>query len=243
MTGAGARAHVGITCPSDHPVFGVVGDRLVERGHDVTYFDPTVDLDRETLAALSLLVVKQTRPASVRAAIAAEHLGVPTWNSATGVVACVSRLSQLCLLEGVGFAVPAALPTPPAGDYVAKGRYHWQQSPELNGEGDVYEALLAEDPVDHKYYVVHDGATYRTVVLRATSKLWGEKRVLGAVEPVPEHVERITALMARLGMRAMGVDLVHAEDGWYAVDLNPCPSFAGTGLEGALVESIEAWLG
>lgn len=39
------------------------------------------------------------------------------------------------------------------------------------------------------------------------------------------------------------VDVVRAEGEWYAVDVDPCPSFAGTGLEGALVDSIECALG
>jgi hypothetical protein len=235
-------ARIGITCPDDHPVFSVVGERLRERGHRVTNYDPNAPIASDELERLALLVGKQTRPASVRALLASERLGVATWNSATGVLACVSRFSQLCLLSGVGFAVPTASGSPPDGDYVAKALYHWDMTPEVNGEGDVYEELLAADPVDYKYYVVHDGSTYRTAVLRATSKLWGPKRLLGEADPVPDHVDRITSLMDRLGMRGIGVDLIRADDRWYAVDLNPCPSFAETGLEGALVDSIESAL-
>lgn len=236
-------AHIGITAPSDHPVFSRVGDELGERGHVVTYFDPNTPIDRADLERLSLFVSKQTRPASVRSLLEAERLGVSTWNSATGVVACVSRFSQLCLLDGVGFETPAASTTRPRGDYVSKGRYHWEMSPEVNGTGDLYEELLPADPVDFKYYVVDTGSTCRTTVLRATSKLWGEKRIVGETDPVPEHVDRITSLMERLDMRAVGVDLVRADGGWFAVDLNPCPGFEGTGLVGALVESIESCLG
>ncbi|SFR66007.1 hypothetical protein SAMN04487947_3244 [Halogeometricum rufum] len=242
MSPTGNPPRIGITCPDDHPVFSVVGERLRERGHRVTNYDPNASIAPDELERLALFVTKQTRPASVRALLAAERLGVPTWNSATGVVACVSRFSQLCLLSGVGFAVPTASRTRPDGDYVAKALYHWDMSPEVNGEGDVYEELLSADPVDYKYYVVHDGSTYRTVVLRVTSKLWGQKRVLGAVDPVPDHADRITSLMDRLDMRAIGVDLIRTDDRWYAVDLNPCPSFVRTGLEGALVDSIESAL-
>jgi hypothetical protein len=239
---SGDGERIGLTCLDDDPVFSVVGERLRERGHRVVNYDPNAPIAREDLERLALLVHKRTRPASVRALLAAERLGVATWNGATGVLACVSRFSQLCLLSGVGFAVPAASRARPDGDYVAKALYHWDGPPEVNGEGDVYEELLPANPVDHKYYVVYDGSGYRTVVLRSTSKLRGPKRVLGTVDPVPGHVDRIASLMDRLGMRGIGVDLIRADGRWYAVDLNPCPSFAETGLEGALVRSIESAL-
>jgi glutathione synthase/RimK-type ligase-like ATP-grasp enzyme len=242
MSRVEGAAEIGVTCSPDHPVFSVVGERLSKHGHRVTYFDPTEPVDRATLEALSLYVQKKTRPASVRTLRRAERLGVPTWNSATGVMACVSRFTQLCVLSGVGFDVPDASRTKPPGDYVAKSLYHWDMSPEVNGEGDVYERLLPADPVDYKYYVVHDGTQYRTAVVRATSKLWGTKRIVGRAEPVADHVDRIVRLMARLKMRAVGVDLIRVEDDWYAVDLNPCPSFRQTGLEDALVASIESCL-
>jgi hypothetical protein len=235
-------AHIGITCPADEPVFSTVGDHLTARGHTVSYLDPTRRIDREELASLTLLVSKRTRPASVQVLVDAERLGVRTWNSATGVLACVSRFSQLCVLDGVGFATPHASREPPRGDYVAKGLYHWEMNPSVNGEGDLYEELLDADPVDYKYYVVDDGSASRAVVLRATSKLHGEKRILGEARPMSGHVRRIESLMGRLDMRAVGVDLVRVDGAWYAVDLNPCPSFAGTGLEGALVDSIESAL-
>lgn len=222
-------AHIGIVCSPDHPVFSVVGETLTERGHVVSFFDANRPIDRADLGALSLLVNKHTRPASVRSLVAATRLGVPTWNSATGVLACVSRFSQLCALSGVGFAVPSASRTKPVGEYVAKGLYHWQTTLSVNGVGDVYEELLATDPVDYKYYVVADGSSYRTAVLRATSKLTGEKRVLGEAAPAPGIVDRITSLMERLEMRGIGVDVIRVDGAWYAVDLNPCPGSARPG--------------
>ncbi|MFC5368718.1 histidine kinase [Salinirubrum litoreum] len=235
-------ATIGITVQPDHPVFGVVCDRLTARGHDVRFFDSNAPIPADDLRDLSLFVVKHTRPESIRALLAAERLGVPTWNSATGVQACATRFSQLCSLSGVGFTVPSASREKPAGDYVSKRLYHWESAPEVNGEGDCYEELLDAEPVDYKYYVVDDGETHHPVVLRATSKLWGEKQVLGETTPHSEHVERIVSLMDALGMRGLGVDLVRVDDDWYAVDLNPCPGFAETGLEDALVASIESAL-
>ncbi|MEF8826966.1 MAG: hypothetical protein V5A27_11615 [Halapricum sp.] len=48
--------------------------------------------------------------------------------------------------------------------------------------------------------------------------------------------------MERLDMRGIGVDLIRTDEGWYAVDLNPCPSFKQTSLEDALVDSIGSCL-
>jgi hypothetical protein len=235
-------ARVGIVGPSDHPVFSVVGEGLEARGYAVSFFDANTPIDRAAFERVSLLASKQTRPASVPSLFAAARMGVPTWNSATGVLACVSRFSRLCLLAGAGFDVPEASRTRPAGEYVAKGLYHWQSTLALNGEGDVYEELLDTDPVDYKNYVVDDGASYRPVVLRATSKLTGEKRFLGEAKPDPELVNRVIGLMDRLGMCAIGVDVVRVEGSWYAVDLNPCPGFTETGLEGALIDSMPSHL-
>ena len=234
-----SRGRIGITCRSHHPVFSVVADRLASRGFDVAFLDPEHRIVVEDVSDLSLLVTKSTRPATVRALMDAERHGVPTWNSATGVMVCASRLCVLCALEHVGFRVPAVYPTrPETGEYVAKSHYHWGDPPNLNGNGDIYEELLPIDPIDYKYYVVHDGVEYRTVTVRATSKLFGSKHVVGTTEPVQEHVDGIQRLMARLGMRAIGVDFVSVDEDYYAVDVNPCPSFKQTGLETALVDSI-----
>lgn len=233
---------IGIAGPADHPVFSVVADRLRDRDHEIAFFDPHDDVPRDVLAGLSAFVVKRTRPASVRSLVAAERLGVPTWNSATGVMCCVSHLVQLRALAHVGFTVPACSVEEPDGPYVAKSRYHWGPDPEVRGEGAVYEPLLDAEPVDYKYYAVDDGEGLRTTVLRATSKLDGEKRILGEGTPVPAHVDRLPDLVSLLGMRGLGVDLVRVGEEWYAVDLNPCPSFERAGLVENLVASIEACL-
>ena len=235
-------ARVGIAGPHDHPVFSTVAERLRDRGHEVTWFDPTEPIGTETLRGLSLFLAKRNRPASVRALAAAERLGVATWNSATSAMVCVHHVTQLCALAGVGFTVPPVTVDPPSGDYVAKDRFHWGGSPRVNGEGDVYEPLLDAAPTDFKYYAVDDGEGVAVTVVRATSKLHGEKRVLGTAEAKPGHVARIEHLMDRLEVRGVGVDLVRVGDDWYAVDLNPCPSYAGAGMTDALVRSIESAL-
>lgn len=236
-------ALVGILGPADHKVFGTVGEQVAERGHVVSYFDHNSPVADDDLTALSLLVSKRTRPESIRTLIRAERLGVPTWNSAFGVQAAACRLTQLCVLAGVGFTVPpTTLEPPPTGEFVAKSRFHWGPTPTVGGEGDFYEPLLETEPVDYKYYVVLDGDEPRVTALRTTSKLIRSKDIL-AVEPVdPVVVDRIVDLMTRLDLRAVGVDLLLVDGEWVAIDLNPCPDFEGTGLEGALADSITACL-
>ena len=232
-------SHVGFTCPADHPVFGPIGETLRAHGHAVTFFEPPPDVPASRLETLTLLVSKTVSPSALRTLCTAERLGVPTWNSATGVLVCSARLTQLRALAAVGFEVPPVSLSPPDGEYVAKGRYHWDHPPVRNGEGALYEPLLPADPLDYKYYVVDDGTEYRAAVVRATSKLTGPKEIRGRVAPDPDHVDRIAALMERLDLRGVGVDLLCVDDDWYAVDLNPCPSFVGTGLESTLVDAIE----
>ena len=238
MPTAGGAGRLGVAGPADHPVFGPIADRLRDRGVAVTWFDPTEPVPEAALRDLDLFLAKRTRPASVRALVAAERLGVPTWNSATSAMVCVHHVTQLCALAGAGFRVPPVSCSPPAGDYVAKAGLHWGPAPAVNGEGDVYEPLLDADPVDYKYYAVDDGDDVQLAVVRASSKLHGEKRVRGTGPVDPGHAGRIEWLLDRLEMAGVGIDLVRAGSDWYAVDLNPCPSFRGAGLADALLRSI-----
>lgn len=231
---------MGLVCRRDHEVFGAVARRLEAAGLTVTFFDPGTPIATESLADLSLLVNKAAHPESFRALAWAERHGLPTWNGyETALLAF--RLVGYRALEWVGFEVPPVSTTPPAGPHLTKRIVDW--NPAVDTPVPVFhQELVDARPVDYKYYAVDDGTTCRTVVLRATSKLWGEKRILGEAEPLSEHARRIETLMDRLGMRALGVDLVRADGTWYAVDLNPCPSFRGTGLTDALVASIESCL-
>ena len=241
---SGVSALIGINGPREHAVFSVVSDLLRERGHRVTYLDPTRTLDPSTIERLDVLVNKRTRPGSVRTLMRAARMGIPTWNSATGVMVCSARITQLCALAGVGFETPTLLPGPSETDYVAKSRFHWGPSPTINGEGDLYETLLEVDPIDYKYYLVDTGDDVHLSLVRATSKLFEpDKRILGTGPTDETLVGPLKRLLSLLEMRALGVDFVRSSDGtWYAVDLNPGPSFRGTGFETLLADSIEACL-
>jgi hypothetical protein len=241
---AGTSALIGFNGRREHEVFSVVCDTLQDRGHRVRYLDATRTVDTSTIRELDLLVNKSTRPGSIHSLVLAERLGVSTWNSATGVLVCAARTTQLCALDGVGFETPALLAGPSDEDYIAKSRFHWGPPPTINGEGDLYEELLDVEPIDYKYYLVDTGDAVQVCLVRATSKLFDtNKRVLGTGTPQQALVRPLKRLLSVLEMKALGVDFVRTPDGrWIAVDLNPGPSFRETGLERQLVDSIEGCL-
>lgn len=232
------EARIGVICPPDHEVFGVVADRLRTRGYAVTFLDPGVDLPPTRLDGLDLLVNKKVRWESLDALKYAYRVGIPAWNDYATSMVFLNRLSQLAALEAAGFRVPDVLTEPPDGDYVAKGFLDVRDDPSLNGEGDLYQPLLAFDGTDHKYYAVDDGTDVHTAVTRFESKLFGERRFLGRGSVDPRVESRIERLLEFTGARALGVDVVEVDGEPYAVDVNPATSFRRTGLEDALVASI-----
>jgi hypothetical protein len=235
---------IGIICPPDHAVFGDVAERLRERGHEVVFLEPGVELPEATLDDLDVLVNKKVRWESLHALEYAHRNGIPAWNDYVATTLLLSRLSQLRALEVAGFRVPDVLPEKPTGGYVAKGFVEIDDDPTLNGEGEFYQPLLETTGVDHKYYAVHDGDELRAAVVRFESKLHGERERRGVEEPKPWVLDRIERLRSFVGARAFGVDLVEPTDGseLVAVDVNPATSFRHTGLEDALADSIETSL-
>jgi hypothetical protein len=219
-------------------MFGPVARRLCDRGFDVVFFEPGVELARDRLDELALLVNKKVRWESLDALAYAHRTGIPAWNDYVATQVFLNRLSQLGALSAVGFPVPGVHPSPPDGDYVAKGFLDVLEAPTLNGEGELYQPLLPFDGVDHKYYAVDDGREVHTAVTRFESKLFGDREFLGrgAVDPSVER--RIERLLRFTGARALGVDVVEVDGDPHAVDVNPATSFRRTGLADALVDSI-----
>ncbi|WP_439028199.1 hypothetical protein [Haloarchaeobius sp. DT45] len=236
------QPRVGILCRADHDVFSGVANTLRDRDVGVTFYDPEVPLDGETVAGLDAIVSKKTRPATYTTLRRAAALDVPAWNDF--VVYCIFgfRLVGLHALEAVGFRTPPVSFAPPEGEYVAKACRSWEGEPVRNSEGDFYQSLLPADPVDHKYYCVDDGDRYHVRVLEAASKLGGEKRILGRRDPDPELAAKVRELATRTGARGVGVDVVQVDGEPYAVDVNPSPSFRGTSFEPVLADSIQCLL-
>ena len=234
----GDVSRIGIICRPDHHVFETVGRRLGNRGHEVTYFEPGRDLPESALERLSLLVCKKIRPASVRTLRLADRLGIATWNGRLPTTILASRLVMLRALSAVGFRVPPVSFEPPDGRYVAKPLFSWDGDPEIGGTGGFYQPLLDTDGRDRKCYIVDDGQERHTATVICSSKLFGERRVLGHESTPNRYVDRMGRLLSLMETQALGVDVIDAEGTRYAVDCNAAPSFREAGLESALTDSI-----
>ena len=234
---------IGILCADDQPVFTAVASHLRTAGHSVRFFDPRSELAPSQIDELALLVNKQVFPHNFSALRYARRTGTPLWNNLAATIALSSRLIGLRALEAVGFRTPSVTFEKPAYASVAKPYYSWQGDPELNGDGDFYQQLIHTEPIDYKYYAVHDGSTVKTAAKRVRSKLYGPKRFLSQVRPRPILTRRLRCLVDRLDLRGVGIDFVKDDEGrFWAVDVNLAAGYRDCGLEPALCESIHGCL-
>jgi glutathione synthase/RimK-type ligase-like ATP-grasp enzyme len=239
----GDERRIGILCQTSKPVFSEVARRLRNGGFQVRFFHPRSDFSPDHVADLSMIVNKKTLPSAFHALRHARRTGTALWNNLQATVLFSSRLVGLQALSEVGFLTPEVTFEKPDGEYVAKGCYIWNDEPELNGEGDFYQELIPTEPVDYKYYAVHDGSQTHVAGRRVTSKLYGEKQFLGQIQIEPALAASLRELVDRFDLRGVGVDLVEDDDGEYwAVDVNLAAGYRDTGLEPALTESIVAGL-
>ncbi|WP_327051889.1 ATP-grasp domain-containing protein [Halomicrococcus gelatinilyticus] len=241
--GVDAENRIGLLCDDDQPVFTTVAERLRDAGHAVQFLDPRAALSTSDIDDLSLLVNKQVFPHVFPALRHARRTGTCLWNDLPATIAFGSRLIGLAALEAVGFRTPPVRFDEPDGEYVAKDYFIWNSDPELNGDGDFYQELIPTEPVDYKYYAVHDGSRVQTAGRRVTSKLYGPKRFLSRAQDRPGLTSRLRHLVERADLRGVGVDFVKDDqDRFWAVDINLAAGYRNTGLESALYESIVASL-
>ena len=230
---------IGILCSDDQPVFSTVASRLRDAGHTVRFFDPRSQLTAGQVDELSLLVNKQVFPLNLPALGYARRTGIPLWNDLAVTAALSSRLVGMRALETVGFHTPRITFEKPEYSYVAKPFFIWNGDPELNGDGDFYQQLIRTEPVDYKYYAVHDGSAVQTAAKCVSSKLYGPKRFLRRIDPHLTLDRRLRRLVDKLGVRGVGIDLVKDEEGrFWAVDINLAAGYRDCGLEPALCASI-----
>jgi hypothetical protein len=220
-------------------VFSIVAAGLEDRGFEVQFFEPGRAIDPSLIDELSLLVNKKVVPASIRSLRYAERSNIPTWNGSLPAILGARPLG-MNVLEAAGFLVPETTFERPEGPYVSKPIFDWhgQPDPELYGDGPLFQELLPTEPIDFKYYAVKDDDRTHIVVLRVRSKLLHEKTYVNRVRPDPTVASKVRRLLDLVDAQAIGVDLVHARGEFYAVDVNPAPSFRQTDLEVELVESI-----
>jgi hypothetical protein len=237
------RPRVGLICNEQHAVFSEVAARLERLDVETTFFEPGRPLGEADLSGLSLLLNKKVDPESFRALALAESTGLPTWNGFVPLLLGIRPLGDWAL-DRVGFRVPPGSFEKPSGDHVAKTLvdFHSQPDPLLNGDGEWYQVHVPAPAIDYKYYAVATGSTIEVRVLKTTSKLHGEKRPLELVAPDPDLADKLRRLVTMTDAQALGVDLVVAEGQYWAVDVNPAPSFRHTGMEDELVASVLARL-
>ena len=241
--GVDAESRIGLLCKDDQPVFTTIAERLRTAGHTVQFLDPRTALSASQIDELSLLVNKQVFPHVFPALRYARNTGTPLWNNLPATIAFGSRLIGLTALEEVGLRTPPVQFHKPEGEYVAKDYFIWNSDPELNGEGDFYQELIPTEPIDYKYYAVHDGSRVQTAGRRVTSKLYGPKRFLSRARARPRLTSRLRHLVERVDLRGIGVDFVKDDQNrFWAVDINLAAGYRNTGLESALYESITASL-
>lgn len=236
-------ASIGFLCKTNKPVFVAVAERLRNAGFRVRFFHPRSGLSPRQAADLSLIVNKKTLPVTLPALRQARQRGTPLWNNLQATILFSSRLLGLRAVSEMGFRTPDVAFEKPPGEYVAKGFYVWGDDPELDGEGDFYHELIPTEPVDYKYYAVDDGDRTHVAGRRVTSKLYGQKRLLGRAQIKPALASPLRRLVERFDLRGIGVDLVKDHDGRYwAVDVNLAAGYRDTDLESALARSISGSL-
>jgi hypothetical protein len=237
------RPRIGLICSDDHDVFAAVADRLERAEVGVEFYEPGRWLGADDLAHLSLLMNKKVDLASFDALSLAETIGLPTWNGYPTLLLGIRPIGYWAL-DRVGFRVPAVSFQKPSSNYVAKRLvdFHSQPNPVLNGEGEIFHEYVPATPIDYKFYGVDTGSGIEVRVLKTTSKLHGEKAPLELVDPDPGLAENLRTLVRMTGSQAIGVDCVEADGEFWAVDVNPAPSFRHTGMVDALTRSVLARL-
>lgn len=225
---------IGFICEPDHPVFGPVAERLSARGFAVRFFrpgDPVPETDIDELSALANATI---HPSSFAALYYADRTGVETWNGFTATTALSCRLVALAALERVGCRVPDVRFEKPEGEYVGKHRFRWTGS---DDEG-FYQERVRTDPVDYRYYAVDDGRETHLRALRIRTELTDSESVVADADVDITRAARVRELLDRFEARALGVDFTAGDDGYYALDVIPSPSFYGTMLGRQIADSV-----
>lgn len=224
---------IGVVCEPDHPVFGRVGERLAARGFRVEFHRPGDPLDGPTVAAHDAFAVTVLHRGSVAALRAADRAGVETWNGFVPATALSCRLIALHALERVGCRVPSA---GSIDDSRLTRRVRWD---DRTGERrTVRQERVDSGPVTHRYYAVDDGVETHVQATALRDSLSDHRPAVEATDADVEVATRLRELLERFDARALGVDVVRADDGPYAVDVDPAPQFHGAGMERRLADSL-----
>ncbi|MFB6307707.1 MAG: hypothetical protein ABEH35_00105 [Haloarculaceae archaeon] len=228
---------IGLICDPDDAVFGRVAERLSARGFVVRFIEPGEPVDRGDIDDLSALANRHLRPASFDALRYADTTGTPTWNGFFPTTALASRFVSLTALEAVGCRVPEMLTDEPDGESTARARYRWIAA--LSGtDGQFYQQPVGSGDVTYRYYAVDDGRETHLRARTLRSELHGEETVFDEVDVDVTIATSVRELLERFGARALTVDFVRESGEYYAVDVDPTPSFVGSGMDRILADSL-----
>jgi len=230
---------IGVICAPDDAVFGRVAERLAARGFRVEFFSPGEPIQPVDIDALDALVNQSLRRQALAALHYADHNGIETWNGYLATTALACRLVAFHALERVGCPVPHISLEKPQGEHVEMTRYCWDGPPAISGGGDFYRAQVSTESVVHKYYALDDGIETHLTAITLRSKLTEDERILEETDVRVELATRIRELLDRSDARAICVDFVaDDEDEYYAVGVDPVPSFDGADMDRRVADSM-----
>lgn len=228
---------IGVICEPDHPVFGPAAERLAARGFEVCFLRPTEPIERGDVDGLAALVGATVTPRSLAALRYADRSGVETWNGFVPATAFSSRLVALTALERVGCPVPE-LTVGGSGAGVPRRRFRWDAPATLDDTVELSQAPVGDDAVRDRYFAVDDGLETHVTVVEVRSRLSGDQYTLTEGDVAVELATRVRTLLDRFDARAVAVDFARGEDGTYAVDADPAPTFAGADMERRVADSM-----
>jgi len=228
---------IGFLCRPDHPVFWPVAERLSARSFRVRFLPPDEHATAADVDGLSALVNASVHPGSFATLRYADRTEIPTWNGFVAPTALSCRLVALHALETVGCQVPDVRLDPERG-YVPRPRYKWGGASRLGSDGDFYQEQVRSEPVDYRYYAVDDGRETHVRAISVRSELSGTETLVDEIDVDVSLATRVRELLDRFDARAVAVDFVEGEDGFYAFDADPVPGFGGTEMDRRVADSV-----
>lgn len=228
---------IGVIADPEDPAFGGAGERLAARGFGVRYFPPGERIPRTAIDDLAALAAARVDPGAVSALHYADRSAVETFNGYLPTTALGNRLLALHALEAVGCRVPETwLDEPADADAVFRYRERWPGTRE-DAPG-FYQERVADEPLRHRYYAVDDGVETHVTAIELRTELGEHEHVVEETDVVVERATRMREVLDSFEARALCVDFVRGEDEWYAVDVDPTPTFAHADMERHLADAM-----
>jgi len=228
---------IGVLADPDHHVFGGAAERLAARGFHVDLYPPADGITVDEVEALDAFAVAELRPGAVAALRHADSVGVETLNGVVATTALGSRFVAHHALEGVGCQVPRVWARePPDASTRPRDLFRWPDA--RSPAGGYFQEVLPAAPVRHRYYAVDDGVETHVTALGLKTRLREHARVFEEAEVDVERATRLRTLLDRFDARTVAVDFAGLDGEWYAVDVDPAPSYLHADMERHLADAL-----